>query len=1184
MAEKYIMLECNRLRANLNYKNIDEEEDTYKNRWVNNVNSYGIVVNPGDTITCESVAINTIGASDSTIEITGEPNKNGLVDNKVDITYSYYINDSGQNLIKLPLRNCISYLSDNGGYGHEGNPILKNNLKNRQLGEPSLFTSTDVGAITPNAPFIKDKLMPTANLVSYYELARDAPSIGEGYRVNGIYNATGGAGTNATFKVLEVISETAKAGIPSKIQLWVHGSGYQNNDVLTLTTSADGLSQPGTVKQKIIYYSVVNPNFASKQSSGPDGRRYYFTDNNYTGPCMFLFNGAPHNPLNGNTTDKINPIFKIRAETIKHEIPIGLNTPDNISTILTDQMHQPLRFDPTHTTRFFDYSKYFINSVDNKDNSVLVKPPIISTPTYQPMPTNGNGLFDNYESIHCFDGAKKLYYRQIGYDDPMRIKGASVFRRISYHLNNDDHNNGLNSGHNQSAGGDFGNQTIGDLGLVPALLQVIPSTIGNLRKCKLLDDGELVLTNIYFTENNLNLLSGGFRDAGKYWGATNIPIDTESDNYKENIAMALDLGLYMDEKSNGYPLNNTTQPNVLQNLPGQRNRYKCFHEMIGAPDQSLVITPVDFDATHTQGTGQGVDNYCVGSVPFAYEKHYDGYAYNDGQELSSIVVSSYFREDLKFNEDTDLTNGIYYNLHATLLTQRAGDNNKFGPFTTAWGVNEMFNNEYTDTGNGVKYNLNNLTALAKKYNLCVVPVWPDPLDNDFNKFGGRPYIAFRNHLPCSGGVLYDTKLNGFGASQKWQIDDRNCPYGIQIGFDASFIRNNGVMVYNTDFTSNLQFDDAKSFNSVVMFGASNPNISFDTDLSRFSITGLNTPMTIGNGLPTENQDNLTATGNPEQQVYNVNTPGQIGNVEQDTNGIPQTIGGQAIHNSILQLLNEDVAQTPDSFIDSLGGLAIDSIVLYEPNGQINTIQGNTYYANKNNTDLKYLEFDRDILNDTLLGKMGYDVEQLLPLFGSTQANFLDPLTFETSTLTYYDKYIQSPTPMITAAYISSAEYQPTQTNKLDMPLYGLGPNTGLPSAPSVSQASLTAQNLPSKLDYPYLLIYSSIISGGTNTEYYGGLDGKSKLPCVGYITRNYNEGDFFYGMEQSFNYTATKTFTLTEIETEIRLPDGRRPRLSRHNSVIYKITKPMILPNNIISTNNNGDNNDKRKKKYRETK
>jgi len=151
-------------------------------------------------------------------------------------------------------------------------------------------------------------------------------------------------------------------------------------------------------------------------------------------------------------------------------------------------------------------------------------------------------------------------------------------------------------------------------------------------------------------------------------------------------------------------------------------------------------------------------------------------------------------------------------------------------------------------------------------------------------------------------------------------------------------------------------------------------------------------------------------------------------------------------------------------------------------------------------------------------------------------------------------------PMSTGAVINAPEYQPTETNAQDMPLYGLGTNMGLTARPAVIQNALTAQDLPTKLDYPYLLIYSSIISGGTDTQYYGGADGKSKLPCVGYITRNYNNGDFFYSLEQSFNYTCTKPFTLTEVKTEIRLPDGSRPRLQPHNSVIYKITKPMMLP------------------------
>ena len=228
---------------------------------------------------------------------------------------------------------------------------------------------------------------------------------------------------------------------------------------------------------------------------------------------------------------------------------------------------------------------------------------------------------------------------------------------------------------------------------------------------------------------------------------------------------------------------------------------------------------------------------------------------------------------------------------------------------------------------------------------------------------------------------------------------------------------------------------------------------------------------------------------------------------------------------------------------------------------------------------QYFKYPRDILQDTLFGKMGFNIDQLMPEFGSTQAFFINPLSFETSATTFFDKYATSPSPQITAAYISSAEYQPTSTNRLDMPLYGIGTNGGLASAPAVQQANIAAQDLPNKLDYPYLLIYSSIIAGGTNTEYYGGSDGKSKLPCVGYITRNYNSGDFFYGMEQSFSYTATKTFTLTEIETEIRLPDGTRPRLNTHNSVIYKITKPLIIPGNNILPNNKKDAKDDDRRK-----
>tara|TARA_R110002072_G_scaffold223_1_gene1651 strand:+ start:10393 stop:14022 length:3630 start_codon:yes stop_codon:yes gene_type:complete len=1207
MAEKYIMLECNRLRANLNYKNIDESEDIFKNRWVNNVNSYGIVVNPGDVISCESVAINTIGASDSTIEFTGGGNKNGFVDNKVDIEYNYYINDSGQNLIKLPLLNTETFFAFTGGA-----PTNLNNavcLRNRQLGEPLIYGDANSGPIVPNAPFIKDTLMPTKRLVSLYQLDRTINGEGNNYRQNGIYKAEydiagnipfptpAHPGYGATFKVLEITNEEGKSGIPTKVQIWDQGQDYAIGAVLFLSVAVDGGYNPGitpsdptqpiTGIQKVNYHCPINPNFTSKQNAGPDGRRYFFTDNNYTGACLPLYTGMPNTPANGYTTDKLNPNFNFRSETLTHQVPIGLNTPDNIGTILTDQLHRPTRFDPTTTTRFFDYGKYFIKSKDNKDNSVSIRPPLISTPTYQPMPTNGTGLFDNYTNINCLDGAKKLYYRQVCYDDPYRIKGVSVFRQVPYNLTNDDNKNGLNSGSLQVPNvGDFANQSVGNLGLIPALLNTFAtSSPGVNRDCVLLEEGDLILTNIYFTDSNLKLLSQGFKDGHKYFGLTTKIYDPTSLEFKQEMAMALDLGLYCDELSNGYPLNKTTRTDILQHNPGQRKRFKTPHEMLGGAPTDPVVQIVDNGAGgNPLGTGNQVNNFCVGTVPFSWQKHYDGAKNNDGQELSSIVATSCWR-DIKYNQETDqVAGGIYYTLFNSMKAAYDLDTNKF-PVSADWSIDKMFNNEYTDSRDNVKYNLNTLTAMAEKYDLMVVPVWPDnEAGNEFSKFGNRPYIAFRNHIKCDNSTnYYDTKLNGHGGTQKWQIDPRNAPYGIQIGYDPSFIRNNACLVYNTDYTDSSQVINTDGFNSVCMFGCSNPNISFDSDLSRFTFTGLNTPMVIGNGLPTQNQDNIEPNGNPEQQVYNVNTPGQVGQVKQGSNQIGQTIGGVAIHDVPAYVLNEDVAQQPDSFIDSLGGMAFGRIILYDNNNIQTQLNANGYYGSNfivDRTDQYYFKYDRDILEDTLLGKMGFTLDQLLPVFGSTQALFLNPIKFEEEQTTYFGILTTTPTPMITAAFISSAEYQPTQTNSKDMPLYGLGTNSGLPSAPSVTQAGLNAENLPTKLDYPYLLIYSSIIAGGTNTEYYGGLDGKSKLPCIGYITRNYNEGDFFYGMEQSFNYTANKTFTLTDIETEIRLPDGTRPRLGTHNSIIYKITKPITLPNNNILPNNNKGNDKRRKDRY----
>jgi hypothetical protein len=188
--------------------------------------------------------------------------------------------------------------------------------------------------------------------------------------------------------------------------------------------------------------------------------------------------------------------------------------------------------------------------------------------------------------------------------------------------------------------------------------------------------------------------------------------------------------------------------------------------------------------------------------------------------------------------------------------------------------------------------------------------------------------------------------------------------------------------------------------------------------------------------------------------------------------------------------------------------------------------------------------------------MGFELAQLLPPFGDIQARFdnalfTDPLTQPLENIPRIVK------PLTTGAFISSAEYQPAATDMNRFPLYGLGTAQQIQAEPSVSTASILAKNLPSKLDFPYLMVYTNL---GMEMLYYGGEDAHSRLPCLAYISRNYSAGDFFYLPAGTFSLQVSRDFVLTDITTDIRLPDGSRPKLSPHSSVIYKILRAPPQP------------------------
>lgn len=455
---------------------------------------------------------------------------------------------------------------------------------------------------------------------------------------------------------------------------------------------------------------------------------------------------------------------------------------------------------------------------------------------------------------------------------------------------------------------------------------------------------------------------------------------------------------------------------------------------------------------------------------------------------------------------------------------------------------------YGDWDNGTK-NVDYATALARKYDLAVVPVFNgihDPTTNvsAYHTENRFPLIAFISTYKLDDFTgTFDT-TNLANPTNFWEIDKQNCPVGIQMGFDPTFTRNEAVAVCNIT-PGNTDPASPDNYPNLMYIGAVNPAIEFNPDLSRFELQGLNTPMTIGNGLPSDIPQNLSASETPQQQCYRVNQLGKIYPSRPKIIGtaLNTTTNGTTTFSPVNSQFKS--VQKHGSLMDSQSGIAIESLSLYDDKDSTTEITAEEF--------AKY--------RDTLLSKLGFDLNQILIPLGDEQAFFVNNFIFQ-DTLTYKKAYNSITNPMTTGAFISSAEIQALSLNELNMPLMDLGVDSIVRQAqPDCEQGSLTAFGLPSKLDYPYLVVYSDIPGGCSNTEFVGGSDSQSMIPAVAYLYRNENNGDFFYGLESDISFTAVKDYMLTEVDIDIRRPDGRRPRLSPHSAVIFKITKPLQVPN-----------------------
>jgi hypothetical protein len=447
--------------------------------------------------------------------------------------------------------------------------------------------------------------------------------------------------------------------------------------------------------------------------------------------------------------------------------------------------------------------------------------------------------------------------------------------------------------------------------------------------------------------------------------------------------------------------------------------------------------------------------------------------------------------------------------------------------------------------------------LSREFDVAVIPVFKKPADfpagnPDANNYQNIPFCAFINidaitpNLPAPQGthtivVPYPTIGEYFGYSP-------SCYDNLIAKVVTTQKKGDGTNTYLNPATSSN--NDPDKYMPYVMMGADNPTITFDDSYGRFTIKDFHTPLRPGNGTFQEPLD--TTNEQSAQESMGVLTRiSYISGVTANKVKVPYP----------------NIAQTiiPHPVISAESGIALNSLFSK---------------LNKPGTDeyMILLPTKPEAFKGTLFNKLGFTIEQLIPFVGQVQGEFnrgnYNQYLGEDVDLSF--KFSNMVKPFTTNAYISGADALGMVKNQKGQNMENMGAiASDKPVFVNAESDELIALDLPAKLDYAYLIVYSDIVR---NNVFYGGANGGSKIPAMAYISRNYSTGDFFYSFTTGWTYTADQDFILTSYKTQIMLPNGRPAPIDANSSVIYKISRPQALPpppQQIVANNDPEDKHQK---------
>ena len=366
-------------------------------------------------------------------------------------------------------------------------------------------------------------------------------------------------------------------------------------------------------------------------------------------------------------------------------------------------------------------------------------------------------------------------------------------------------------------------------------------------------------------------------------------------------------------------------------------------------------------------------------------------------------------------------------------------------------------------------------------------------------------------------------------------------------------QNNLGKIVTTQKVSNSGYGQAanltpENYMPYIYAGASDSLINFDGGYSRFTISQLHTAVKPGNGV--FQNINQSESGQPEQDSMTA----------YETQAALCTIDGGG---DPVSYRDQIAIPRPQPIISAQAGVAFFKLFSFLNTGK--PISESQAVINS--------PFNLQQYSNTLFNKLGFSFEQIMPEYGLPDNEFnrgnYNRYLGQTN-IDLLDKQQNMVKPFTTNAFISAAAIismvqgiavkdsdAPSTAAEGPVPAANLGGLIDSQSTTNADSDLLIATSMPQKLDYPYLVVYTDIVR---NPLYYGGPDGSQKLSAIAYITRNYAEGDFFYSFATGWSYTADQDYIITDITTDIRLPDGSPAPIDKNSSVIYKIATTKAMP------------------------